>query len=135
MGGISSVYIPPKWTLFTNGFVWALDYIIVENAQHSIPYQEAPIAPSAKLDYLQTIKPFHSNSKKIMKSEVTYSDSAGKVKKCTKNDGLSLFDQGVDMRPMDESHPSDQFVSIIDVGDHLLPEIVNWPLLYCFYIH
>ena len=56
--GTPSGYVPPKWTPFTNGFCRAVYYITMENARRSIPYQEAPLAPSAKLDSLLTINSF-----------------------------------------------------------------------------
>ena len=55
--GTPSEYIPPKWTPFTNGFGHAVDYITLENTRHFILYQEAPLAPTAKLDSFPTIDP------------------------------------------------------------------------------
>ena len=56
--GTPSAYVPPKWTPFTNSFGRAVDYIMVENIRPSIPYQEASLAPSAKLDSLLTVNSF-----------------------------------------------------------------------------
>ena len=58
------------------GFDCAVDYITVENGRHSIPYEEAILAPSAKLDSLLTVKPFCSYSKKVINSNVTYNVSS-----------------------------------------------------------
>ena len=55
---ISNGYVLPKWIPFPNGFDKALDYIIVKNIWHSVPYQEAPLAPSTTSDCLTTLEHF-----------------------------------------------------------------------------
>ena len=66
----------------------------------------------------------------MIKSNVTYNVSSGKTSKCSMNSGLSLSlcncdaNDGIvalNMHPMDKPHPSDQYICITSLSDHLLP--------------
>ena len=45
---VSNEYVSPYLTPFTNGFGQALNFIVAENAQCSVPYQEARLVISAR---------------------------------------------------------------------------------------
>ena len=45
-----NVVIPPLQTPYTGGFAPAVHYIEIENARRSVPYQTAPLAPTARCD-------------------------------------------------------------------------------------
>ena len=82
--------------------------------------------PTARCDQLPTLGQSRRNKKKI---QLTYSVFTGKVKYANKKKGDSLFNRGANggvtannMRPMDEPHISDCFISITCVGNHLIPQ-------------
>ena len=87
---------------------------------------KAPLDPTARCDQLPTLD---QSRRKKTKIEPIYSVSAGKVKQASKKKGDSLFDCVANggfvankIRPMDDPHQSDCFVSITGIGDNLVPQ-------------
>ena len=115
----TNVVIPPLQTPYTGGFAPAVHYIEIENARWSVPYQTAPLDPTARCDSIT------QNDNRLSQSHCQYAVSKDRVAQAMedlkqwRNDGLSLFYGGAnggiagrDMRPMDDPHSSDCFATI-----------------------
>ena len=122
--GVHQAVTVPTRSTFSNGNGKVLDHIIIKNTQQTVPYQSAPLSPNVWCDCLPVIALPSSGCN----LSITYFVSTNKVKRASKKTGDSFVDQGAnggvaaeDMAPMDNLYPSDCFVSITGIGDHLIP--------------
>lgn len=116
------VVIPSLCTTFTGDYAPAVHHIETENAQHFVPYQDSPLASTARFNHLI------DDGGCSTEAQQCWVLSQGKLSAALKqhqkkdiylmNGGANGGITGHGMQPMNESYPSDQFDTIFSITDH-----------------